>query len=91
MNHRLLERNMKLLEESVESGKRIRHDVRHHNAVIAEYARRGQKEELLRYLKEYDKETDEGVKKVVSANTAVASGLGSPLRISVSGLHVFAQ
>ena len=71
MNHRLLERNMKLLEESVESGKRIRHDVRHHNAVIAEYARRGQKEELLRYLKEYDKETDEGVKKVVSANTAI--------------------
>lgn len=71
MNHRLLERNMELLEESVESGKRIRHDVRHHNAVIAEYARRGQNEELLRYLKEYDEETDRSVKTVVSANTAL--------------------
>ncbi len=71
MNHRLLERNMELMEESVESGKRIRHDVRHHNAVIAEYARRGQNEELLRYLKEYDEETDRGVETVVSANTAL--------------------
>ncbi|MDE7299212.1 MAG: hypothetical protein K2N94_10355, partial [Lachnospiraceae bacterium] len=53
MNHRLMERNIELLEESAESGKRIRHDVRHHNAVIAEYARRGQNEELLQYLKEY--------------------------------------
>lgn len=50
MNHRLLERNMELLQESVESGRRIRHDARHHNAVIAEYARRGQSEELLQYL-----------------------------------------
>ena len=41
MNHRLLERQIEILEESVESGRRIRHDVRHHNAVIAEYVRRG--------------------------------------------------
>ncbi len=41
MNYRLLERQLELLEESVESGRRIRHDARHHNAVIAEYARRG--------------------------------------------------
>ncbi|MCM1386682.1 MAG: GHKL domain-containing protein [Bacillus sp. (in: Bacteria)] len=71
MNHRLLERQMEILEESVEAGKRIRHDVRHHNAVIAEYARRGQKEELLQYLKEYDKETDQGVVESICANTAV--------------------
>lgn len=71
MNHRLLERQMEILEESVESGRRIRHDVRHHNAVIAEYARNGQKEELLQYLKEYDKETDQGMAEVICANTAV--------------------
>lgn len=40
MNSRLLERQMEILEESVESGRRIRHDARYHNAVIAEYARR---------------------------------------------------
>lgn len=71
MNYRLLERQMEILEESVESGRRIRHDVRHHNAVIAEYARRGQREELLQYLEEYGKETDQGVVESVCANTAV--------------------
>lgn len=71
MNHRLLERNMELLEESVESGRRIRHDVRHHNTVIAEYARQGQNKELLQYLEEYNKGTDEKIPDAVCANTAV--------------------
>ncbi len=71
MNHRLLERQIEILEESAESGRQIRHDVRHHNAVIAEYARRGQKEELLQYLEEYDRETDLGVEENICANAAV--------------------
>lgn len=71
MNHRLLERNMELMEESIVSGRRIRHDARHHNAVIAEYARRGQNDELLKYLKEYDKETDEGMIQQICSNTAI--------------------
>lgn len=71
MNHRLLERNMELLEEAVESGRRLRHDMRHHNAVIAEYARQKQNEELLQYLEEYDKEADEKIPKAVCTNTAV--------------------
>ncbi len=71
MNHRLLERNMELMEESIASGRRIRHDARHHNAVIAEYARRGQNDELLKYLKEYDKETEESMTQQICSNTAV--------------------
>lgn len=71
MNHRLLERNMELLEESVESGRRIRHDVRHHNTVIAEYARQGQNKELLQYLEEYNKGTNEKLPDAICANTAV--------------------
>ena len=71
MNQRLLERNMEFLEESVEYGRRIRHDARHHNAVIAEFARRGQNKELLRYLKEYNKKTDSGSLESICANTAV--------------------
>lgn len=71
MNHRLLERNMELLEESVTSSRRIRHDARHHNAVIAEYARRGQNDELLEYLKEYNKETEESIVQQICSNTAV--------------------
>lgn len=71
LNHRLLERNMELLEESAASGRRIRHDARHHNALIAEYARRGQNEELLQYLEEYKRETDEDAVQVICENTAV--------------------
>ena len=80
MNHRLLERNMELLEESVESGRRIRHDARHHNAVIAEYVRRGQNEELLQYLKEYDKETNAHTAESICANTTVNNLLSAYTR-----------
>lgn len=80
MNHRLLERQLELLEESVESGRRIRHDVRHHNAVIAEYIRQGQKDELLQYLKEYDRETDRGMVERICANTAVNNILSAYTR-----------
>ncbi len=80
MNHRLLERNIEILEEAVMSGKRARHDARHHNAVIAEYVRREQKEELLKYLKEYEKELDESMTEVICANTAVNNILSAYTR-----------
>lgn len=80
MNHRLLERNMEILEESLEAGRRIRHDARHHNAVIAEYIRRGQKEELLQYLKEYEKELDVRTPENIWANTAVNNILSAYTR-----------
>ncbi|MCM1184533.1 MAG: GHKL domain-containing protein [Roseburia sp.] len=87
MNHRLLERQLEILEESVESGRRLRHDVRHHNAVIAEYVRRGQDEELLQYLREYDRETDGGVVEVICANTAVNNILSAYTR-KARGEHI---
>lgn len=80
MNHRLLERNMEILEESLEAGRRIRHDARHHNALIAEYIRRGQKEELLQYLKEYEKELDVRTPENICANTAVNNILSAYTR-----------
>ncbi len=80
MNYRLLERQIEILEESVESGRRLRHDIRHHNAVIAECARRGQTEELLQYLQEYDRETDQGLPEIICANTAVNNMLAAYTR-----------
>jgi len=80
MNHRLLERQMEILEESVESGRRLRHDIRHHNAVIAEYVRRGQTEELPQYLMEYDKKTEQGVTEMICANAAVNNILSAYTR-----------
>lgn len=80
MNHRLLERQLELLEESVESGRRIRHDVRHHNTLIAEYIRRGQKEELLQFLEEYDRKTDQDAAEMICANPAVNNILSAYTR-----------
>lgn len=80
MNYRLLERQIEILEESVESGRRLRHDIRHHNAVMAEYVRRGQTEELLQYLKEYDRETGQGVPETICANPAVNNVLSAYTR-----------
>lgn len=80
MNYRFLERQMEILEESVESGKRLRHDIRHHNTVIAECARRGQTEELLQYLQEYDRETEQGMPEAICANTAVNNMLSAYTR-----------
>ena len=80
MNHRLLERQMELLEESVESGRRIRHDVRHHNAVIVEYVRNMQNEELLQYLKEYDREIDQSMVEMICVNRAVNNILSAYTR-----------
>ena len=71
---------MELLEESVEASRRIRHDARHHNAVIAEYARQGQIGELLLYLKEYEKETDKDMVEAICENTAVNNILSAYTR-----------
>lgn len=80
MNYRLLERQSEILEESVESGRRLRHDIRHHNAVISECVRRGQMEELLQYLQEYDREAEESVPRRICANTAVNNLLSAYTR-----------
>ncbi len=71
MNHRLLERQVEILEESIESGARLRHDIRHHNVVIAEYIRQGQHDELLQYLEAYNKETEQCTMERICANNAV--------------------
>lgn len=80
MNSRLLERQLEILQESVDSGRRLRHDIRHHNAVMAEYVRRGETEELLQYLREYDRETDQGIPKTICANSAVNNLLSAYTR-----------
>lgn len=80
MNHRLLERQLELLEESVASGRRICHDIRHHNTVIAEFVHRKQYEELLKYLEEYGQITDMGMQKRICANTAVNNILSAYTR-----------
>ena len=73
----------------MESGRRIRHDVRHHNAVIAEYVRNLQNGELLQYLKEYDRGIDQGTVEMICANTAVNNILSAYTRKAHSRRHTF--
>lgn len=80
MTQRILERNIELMETAVETGKKTRHDIRHHIAVIAEYANRGQDEELLEYLGEYKKSLGEGIEETICANTAVNNLLAAYTR-----------
>lgn len=46
------------MQEMAEATGRARHDMRHHNLLIAQYAKKGQSEELLHYLGEYEKAFD---------------------------------
>ncbi len=52
LNNAYLERSLVMIEEKVEQADRARHDARHHDLVIMEYARRGALEELLHYMEE---------------------------------------
>lgn len=52
----ILLKKLEIMEESEEASRRIRHDFRHHIRNITEYAKRGETEELLCYLGEYDEE-----------------------------------
>lgn len=52
LNNAYLERSLAMIQEKVEQADRTRHDARHHDLVIMEYARKGEMEELLHYMKE---------------------------------------
>lgn len=64
----------------MESGRRSRHDIRHHNVVIAKYVRRGQSEELLRYLSEYEEEKNGDMAEMICSNTAVNNSISAYTR-----------
>lgn len=52
LNNAYLERSLAMIQEKVEMADRTRHDSRHHDLVIMEYARKGEVEELLHYMQE---------------------------------------
>lgn len=59
ISNSLLKKELELTKRSVEEAKRVRHDIRHHNLNVAAYARNGDMEGLLHYLKEYEREREE--------------------------------
>lgn len=58
VNNEMLRREIRLMQEQVEAARRIRHDIRHHDLMVAEYAGKGEMQELLSYLDQYNREYD---------------------------------
>lgn len=53
MNNRQLNIQLSMIQDSVEEARRIRHDMRHYNLLVAQYAEKGQIKELLQYVSDY--------------------------------------
>lgn len=89
----MLTRQLELLEDSVQEARRIRHDARHHNLQIAEYAQRGELDALLRYLGQYEQEAEShaavtlcenlAANTILSAYTQRARQQGIEVRLAV--------
>lgn len=67
----MLKKELALQQKQVEEAKRIRHDLRHHDLMIAEYARKGEIKELLECLKQHEQEYSEHVSQRICENIVV--------------------
>lgn len=90
VNEQLLERQMELMRESEKEAARIRHDVRHHILLIREYVRKGEMEQLLCYLEQYEEDVENRSVKDICRNRTVNSILSAYARKAKSqGIQVF--
>lgn len=68
---RLMAEQIATEQESSEASRRIRHDLRHHNLVIAEYAKKQDMEGLLRYIDLYETDAEKRISRRICDNTHV--------------------
>lgn len=68
------------MQEAVEATGRARHDMRHHNLLIAQYAENGQLNEILHYLGEYEKTSDNHAQPAYCENLAANNILSAYVR-----------
>lgn len=73
MNNAFLEKEFSEIQKSIWTSKRIRHDSRHHNLIIAEYAKQGDIDGLLQYLNEQEQEIENNAFKVYCENRTINS------------------
>lgn len=71
MNEQFLLRQLELERRAEEDAARIRHDVRHHWLLLKEYAKRGDTEGLLDYMKQYGEDLERAAPKRICANRSV--------------------
>lgn len=68
------------MQESVEATSRARHDMRHHNLLIAQFVENGQLHEILQYLGEYEKASDSYAQPSYCENLAANNILSAYVR-----------
>ena len=68
---------LNMMKSAEEDARRIRHDARHHDLVIADYAKNGKIQELLQYLDEQEAEQRRGANLKFCENRAINSILVS--------------
>jgi len=72
-NAEYLSQQLSVLQNAEEMHRRLRHDMRHHLEMIAEYAKAGDTSAILAYIREYNIEVSETKVKQYSANRTVNS------------------
>lgn len=80
MSSQQLQTQLSTIQESVESARRIRHDMRHHNMQILQYAEKGCIGELLSYLGAYEKEAESNAIVKICENIAADNILNAYLK-----------
>ncbi len=58
------------MQDAVLDARRSRHDIRHHNLLIAEYVKNGETTELLKYLEQYEEEAESRIVERLCENIA---------------------
>ena len=76
-NAEYLSNRLFVLQRAEEANRRLRHDMRHHIGVIAEYAKTGDTSAILTYIREYDTEISEAAVKSYSENRTINSILSA--------------
>lgn len=77
LHEKLLLEQIASYSEMERNARRIRHDFRHHNIVVAEFARNRDYQGILDYLQSYDEEESEKYARTFCANHAVDHALSA--------------
>ncbi len=73
VNEQLLHSQMDLMRESEREAARIRHDMRHHILLLKEYVQKGELDELMAYLNQYQEDVESYKVTDICRNQAVNS------------------
>ena len=76
-NAEYLSNQLSVLQRAEEANRRLRHDMRHHMEVVAEYAKTGDTSAILAYIGEYGTEISEAAVKRYSENRTLNSILSA--------------